>query len=164
MKKFLFILLLRNIATSNIGSNTAALRACWPKSDFTLPRVVNSLPLDQEEENAALQEDARILALLNLTLRGCQHTVTGPARSESESANQIDCNEEEELVQLALRIERLALRRSHSAGGLDGQGVHGHSKAELLYQRGRALFSDKGQWRAAEVCLSRPVLLLGCSG
>jgi hypothetical protein len=219
LKNFSFILnilLLQNIASSNIGSTTAILRGCcqklekfsidsnlssqpikqtrtssiplhrdfasnfipnlnmrpyyhdcaYPsnKTDLISYSVVNTLQLDHEEENA-LQEDARILALLNLTLRCCQEAVTGSAGPESDSAYQVDYDEEEELVQLALRIESVALRCGHSsvggAGDPDMRRTKGRSKAELLYQRGRALFSDKGQWRAAEVCRSRTVLRLG---
>ncbi len=109
-------------------------------------------PLEPEEENAALKEDTRIFALLNITLHR-QHSGCVVSRS---AVPEFAGNEEEELVQLALRIEHLALRRNHSsviAGGLQEHGCNGSLKAELLYQRGRALFAEKGQWRAAEVRL-----------
>ncbi len=124
--------------------------------------VDSTSPLNLGEEKSALKEDMHIFALLNMTphCRQGSSYVKGFDDPSYPPEDEVSGNDEKELVHLAMRIELLALRRSNATVGAGDR----KSKAELLYQRGRAVFAEKGQWRAAEVQLVRPNFTAACIG
>ena len=108
-------------------------------SERRFGNLMASLPISSVRDSSCGTECTSVLR------SGCIDNV---ATSRNDDENE---NEERELAQLALRLER---HIASSKPAKDARGAR-QSRADALYSRARSLFERDDRWRAAEVCPAR---------